>query len=738
MRRQSNKKNGCDTCESEAKTLGCEIDDKKDGCGCETETLGCEVDDKKDGCESEAETLNCEVGDKKDGCGCEAEEAADGKKIIRLAVGAVVFGAGVILRFTATAPIYAEFAVFALSYALLGADVIIRAAKNLSHGVVFDENFLMTLATAGAFAIGERPEAAGVMLFYQIGELLQDMAVDKSKKTIERLLDIRPDYANLLTDGAHYEKTDPRLVRVGDHIIVKPGEKIPLDGTVTDGRATLDASALTGESKPRRVSANDDVLSGCVNFDGALTIRVTKAFGESTVSKIIDMAENAASKKAPAEKFITKFARIYTPIVVGLAALIALAPPLFMNGGWRDWLTRGLTFLVVSCPCALVISIPLSFFGGIGNASRHGILIKGGNYLEALNDLDIVAFDKTGTLTKGVFQVTSINPASCADAPGLLAAAARAEAFSNHSIAKAIKDEYAKTTGNPVDKSGIEDYHESAGLGVSVRDASSESTILAGNMKLMIESGVNISYADNDCGVNVSGAERASAAEAAATIATVEPDMYESGSVVHVARGGEYMGRIVVSDILKPDARAAISALKAIGIRKTVMLTGDGAQAAAATAKTLGVDEAYGDLLPGHKIEKLEELSRQKNPARKLAFVGDGINDAPVLAAADVGVAMGGLGSDAAIEAADVVLMTDEPHKLIEAIHIARYTRRVALQNIIFAISVKALFLALSAAGLATMWEAVFADVGVALLAVLNAMRIMRYNVAYDGHYTHG
>ncbi|MCL2696366.1 MAG: cadmium-translocating P-type ATPase [Clostridiales bacterium] len=609
-------------------------------------------------------------------------------KIVRLIGGAVLLAAGVLLKRTGVNT-YIPLAVFLLAYLLLGGDIIFRALKNISRGKIFDENFLMTAATAGAFAIGETAEAVAVMLFYQVGEYFQELAVRRSRKSIAGLMDIRPDYANLKR-GERIVKVAPDTVEVGDIIVVKPGEKIPLDGIVLEGEALLDTAALTGESLPRRTSVSDTVLSGCLNQNGLLTIEVTQTFGESTVSKIIDLVENAAAKKVPTENFITKFARWYTPSVVGLAALIAIVPSLIGVGPWLEWLRRGLIFLVISCPCALVISIPLSFFGGIGGASRKGILIKGSNYLEALNHLDIVVFDKTGTLTKGIFEVTAVQPADGFSAAELLEATACAEAFSNHPIALSILKKY----GGEVDKSNLRDYSETAGLGVSVN--ANGRVIHAGNEKLMER--INI----------------------------VVPETQRRGTRVFVAIDGLFAGQILISDEVKPDSGRAIAALKAKGVRETVMLTGDDTQIAAAVADELKLDGVYGGLLPQEKVERVEQLMTQKRAKGKLAFAGDGINDAPVLAIADVGVAMGGLGSDAAIEAADIVLMTDEPSKLAEAVDVARFTKRIVWQNIFFALGIKVVFLLLGALGLASMWEAVFADVGVAVLAILNAMRVMK------------
>jgi len=623
------------------------------------------------------------------GCAEKHEGPVDKKKLVWLIAGAAILTAGIVAERLFVVNEYILLALFVSAYLLLGGEIVLRAAKNIMKGKVFDENFLMAIATIGAFAIGEYAEAVSVMLFYQVGEFFQEMAVGRSKKNIAKLMDIRPEHANLYK-GGDTARVPPETVNIGDIIIVKPGERVPLDGLVLEGESMLDTMSLTGEPVPRRVSAGDRVLSGCVNQNGLMKIEVTQIYGESTVAKIIDLVENAAAKKAPTEKFITKFARYYTPAVVVLALLIAVIPPLMVGGAWQEWIRRGLIFLVISCPCALVISIPLSFFGGISGASRKGILVKGGNYLEALNEPDIVVFDKTGTLTKGVFNVTDIIPSEGFCRAELLEIAAHAEAFSNHPIALSILREY----GKDIEKTGLSEYSEIAGHGVSVKI--SGKAVIAGNKKLMEKAGVIFEEARN------------------------------IGTKVYVAADGLFMGCIVISDEVKPDSRDAVSAIKALGARKTVMLTGDDPQIAQAIAGELGIDEVYGGLLPREKVERVESLIKEKKPKGKLIFVGDGINDAPVLALADVGVAMGGLGSDAAIEAADVVLMTDEPRKLAEAVQVARYTKKIVWQNIIFAMGVKALFLALGAVGVATMWEAVFADVGVALLAVLNAMRIMR------------
>ncbi|NLX62119.1 MAG: cadmium-translocating P-type ATPase [Tissierellia bacterium] len=579
--------------------------------------------------------------------------------------------------------------VFLVSYLIVGSSILLRAVENIKRGQVFDENFLMTIATIGAFLIGEYPEAVAVMLFYQLGELFQDIAVDRSRRSITSLMDIKPDFANLKV-GENIVKVSPEEVKVGDIIVVKPGEKIPLDGKVIEGYSTADTSALTGESIPRDLEPGSDALSGFINNNGLLTLEVTKAYRESTVAKILDLVENASSRKAPTEKFITKFARYYTPVVVFLALGIALIPPLVLEGArFSDWIYRALIFLVISCPCALVISIPLSFFGGIGGASRKGILVKGSNFLEALNYVETVVFDKTGTLTKGVFNVSSVNPSAELTKEELLEYAAYAESFSNHPIASSILKEY----GQEVDKAKIEEYDEIPGHGI--RAKVNGKVVLAGNNKLMERE--NIIY----------------------------PALEAHGSIVHVAVGNKYAGYIIISDEVKGDSKRAIKELKDLGIKENIMLTGDMRAVGERVGKELELDKVYSELLPQHKVEKLEEIDREKSPKGKLIYVGDGINDAPVLARADIGIAMGALGSDAAIEAADVVIMTDETSKIATAIKIARKTQKIVWQNITFALGIKILFLSLGALGVATMWEAVFADVGVAIIAILNAMRVM-------------
>ena len=606
------------------------------------------------------------------------EQEFDVKKmLLRMGLGAAVFAASILLG--------GKLPLYIIAYVILGYDVVLNAVKNIIKGHVFDENFLMSLSSIGAFFIGEYPEAVAVMLFYQVGEFFQDLAVQRSRKSISDLMDIRPETATVRRNG-ELVTVSPEEVAVGEWIVVKPGEKIPLDGVVLLGDSMVDTRALTGESVPKTVHPMDEVLSGCINESAVLTLQVTKTYGESTVAKIIDMVENASSRKAPTENFITKFARYYTPVVVILATLLAIIPPLLFRELWIDWIHRAFVFLVVSCPCALVLSVPLTFFGGIGAASRHGVLVKGSNYLEALNKVDTVVFDKTGTLTKGVFQVTEILPAEGITKEHLMKAAAAAEQFSTHPIAKSILEAAGSQFGVR-----IAGHEEIPGHGVRVR--ADDAIVLAGNARLMERE--NIRFIPSDA----------------------------VGTKVYVAENGSYLGCIRISDQVKPDSKAAIAALKRAGVRKTVMLTGDNGEIANAVAKELGMDACYGELLPGDKVNVLEKLDQ---PGHKVAFVGDGINDAPVLARADVGIAMGGLGSDAAIEAADVVLMTDEPMKLVEAIGVAKETRKIVVQNIVFALGIKAVFLILGAFGLVGMWVAVFGDVGVALLAVLNAMRILK------------
>ena len=613
----------------------------------------------------------------------------DKKRTIRLAVGAVVYAIGMALTVFAKLPTLAELAFLIVAYVILGWDVVWQAVKNITRGQVFDEHFLMSVSTIGAFAIGEYPEAVAVMLFYQVGEFFQSLAVKRSRKSISDLMDICPDSATVKRNGV-LQVVSPESVAVGEIIVVKPGEKIPLDGIVVDGESMLDTKALTGESVPRSIRKGDEALSGCINQSGLLTLKVTKSFGESTVSKITDLVENASARTAPTENFITTFARYYTPVVVGMAAVLAIIPPLVLGGGWSEWLRRGFVFLIVSCPCALVISIPLTFFGGIGAASKRGVLVKGSNYLEALNKVSVVVFDKTGTLTKGVFEVANIIPAAGYQKEQVLEYAAQAESYSNHPIAKSILATY----GKPIDQKQFSDFEEISGHGISVMVQGKK--VLAGNSKLMESE--KIAYAACDA----------------------------AGTKFYVAADGSYVGCILIADEVKPDSKCAIAELKKIGVEKTVMLTGDDERIGKSVADELGLDAYYAQLLPDQKVEKLEMLDKQKRQGSKLAFVGDGINDAPVLARADVGIAMGGLGSDAAIEAADVVLMTDEPSKLVEAIDVAKATKRIVMQNIVIALGIKSVFLVLGALGMAGMWEAVFGDVGVTIIAVLNAMRILK------------
>ena len=594
-----------------------------------------------------------------------------------------------------TAAIWVEFGLFLIPYLIAGYDVLWEAVENIGRGQVFDENFLMSVATIGAFAMVLFPDAdphmaegAAVMLFYQVGELFQSYAVGKSRKSIADMMDIAPEYANLETDGAIRE-VDPDEVPVGSIIVVKPGERIPLDGVVVEGVSQLDTAALTGESMPRHVDAGAEVISGCVNMTGVLRVKTTKPYGESTVARILELVENAAEKKARTENFITRFARYYTPIVTGAALLIAVVPPLFGMGAWSDWVLRGLTFLVVSCPCALVISVPLSFFGGIGGASRLGILIKGSNYLELLSKVDTVVFDKTGTLTTGTFKVVAIHPEEGVDADYVLSHAAHAEAFSDHPIAISLREAYA----GEIDAARIAEAREESGHGVSA--LVDQRLVLVGNDKLMARHGGSW----QDCEL--------------------------TGTVLHVSIDGTYAGHIVIADVIKDDAHRTIRELHEAGIGKCVMLTGDRRDVAEAVAAELGIDEVRAQLLPEGKVDAVEELLARERDGGKLAFVGDGINDAPVLTRADVGIAMGAMGSDAAIEAADVVLMDDKPSNISKAIRLARKTMRIVWQNIVFALGIKIVILVLAAVGIANMWLAVFGDVGVAVLAILNAMRAM-------------
>ncbi|TYS10250.1 cadmium-translocating P-type ATPase [Bacillus subtilis] len=605
--------------------------------------------------------------------------------LIRMAV-AVILGAAAYVVHSGTI----EFFLFLAAYLIIGGDIVIRAIKNISRGQVFDEHFLMALATIGAFLIKQYPEGVAVMLFYQIGELFQGAAVSRSRKSISALMDIRPDYANVKTENG-IELVSPEDVKIGDIIVVNPGESIPLDGKVVQGSAMVDTSALTGESVPRKASEGQDVMSGFINQNGVLHIEVTKGYQESAVSKILDLVQNASSRKARTENFITKFAKYYTPAVVIIAVLLAFVLPLVIPGAaLSDWVYRALIFLVISCPCALVVSIPLGFFGGIGAASKAGVLVKGSNYLEALNQVKYAVFDKTGTLTKGSFEVTEIKPAEGFTKEKLLEAAAYAELHSQHPIAESVRKAYGKMLSSDA----IESYEEISGRGIFAKVNGTE--ILAGNQKLMEREQIK--------GV---------------------PDQ-KAGTIVHIAVDQHYAGAIIIADEAKEDAAQAIADLKSLGIKQTIMLTGDSKQTGEAVGKHLGIDEVYAELLPQDKVARVEALEAKLSPNEKLIFVGDGINDTPVLARADIGAAMGGLGSDAAVEAADVVLMTDQPSKIAEAIRIAKRTRRIVWQNIGFALGVKAIFLILGAFGIATMWEAVFSDVGVTLLAVANAMRVMR------------
>ena len=605
------------------------------------------------------------------------------KMLLRVLVSLVLLVAAALLPFSG----WLRLTAFLVPYILIGWDVLWKAVRNIAHGQVFDENFLMALATVGAFCTGEFPEGVAVMLFYQVGELFQSYAVGKSRQSIASLMDIRPDYANI-ERGGELVQVDPDEVAVGDTIVIKSGEKVPLDGVVLEGASTLNTAALTGESLPRDVEPGDDVISGCINQSGLLKVRVTKVFGESTVARILDLVENSSAQKAKAENFITKFARYYTPVVVIAALILGIVPPLFV-GDWSNWIHRALIFLVISCPCALVISVSLSFFGGIGGASKCGILVKGGNYMEALAHAELVVFDKTGTLTRGVFNVTAVHPDECSE-KDLLEIAALAEAYSDHPISRSLREAY----GMELDRSRVAEVEELSGRGIRARIDGRG--VCVGNNKLMDEIGV----AWHPC--------------------------HHVGTTVHVAIEGKYAGHIVISDEVKEDAKAAVQALKAQGVKKTVMLTGDSRPVGESVAKELELDEACTELLPADKVEQVERLLKEKSQNGKLVFVGDGINDAPVLSRADIGIAMGAMGSDAAIEAADIVLMDDKPSKIATAIRLSKKTLRIVRQNIIFALAVKAAVLLLGALGIATMWEAVFADVGVSVIAILNAMRMLR------------
>ncbi len=607
------------------------------------------------------------------------------KEIIKIVIALILFLVALIV------PLESQLinnGLFVISYLIVGLEIVLKAIRNIFKGKVFDENFLMAIATIGAFVIGEYPEAVAVMLFYQIGEAFQDYAVDKSRKSIISLMDIRPDFANIQRNGK-IDKINPEEVNVGDIIVVKPGEKVPLDGIIVKGTSMIDTSALTGESVPKEIKEQDEILSGCINENGVLEVKVTKKFGESTASKILDLVENASSKKSKSENFISKFAKYYTPIVVVTAVLLAIIPPMIFNRAeWIEWIHRALTFLVVSCPCALVISIPLGFFGGIGGASKIGVLVKGSNYLEALSNTEIMVLDKTGTLTEGVFEVQQINPIDISK-EDLIKYATYAESFSNHPIAISLKKAYGKEIVNKK----VSETQELPGLGV--RAVIEGESIFVGNEKLMKENCID--YIKSE----------------------------EIGTILYIAVNNKFAGTIVISDKIKTDAKETIDKLKKDNIKKIVMLTGDKRKVGENVAKKLGIDEVYTELLPSDKVEKVEELMKNKSENGNLAFIGDGINDAPVLAISDIGIAMGGLGSDAAIEAADVVLMTDEPSRVVDAIKISKKTMTIVKQNIIFAISIKLIVLILSAIGISNMWQAVFADVGVSILAILNALRAL-------------
>ena len=619
--------------------------------------------------------------------------------LLALAIFAVVYAAdelGALASiFGESGALYASFVLFLVPFVIAGHDVLEKAWNNIRKGKAFDESFLMAVATIGAFAMILFPnadphmaEGAAVMLFYQVGELFQAYAVGKSRKSISDMMDIAPDFANVENDAGELEQVDPDEVAVGTVIVIKPGERVPIDGTIVDGSSQLDTAALTGESMPRHVDAGDDVISGCINMTGLLRVRTTKPFGESTVSRILELVENASEKKARTENFITRFARVYTPAVTGAAVALALIGGL-VTGAWADWILRGLTFLVVSCPCALVISVPLSFFGGIGGASKIGVLVKGSNYLEALSEVDTVVFDKTGTLTKGEFKVVATHPESGFTEEDLLELAAHAEAFSDHPIAVSVREAYSGT----LDPKRVSESGNEAGHGVTATIDGHR--VLVGNEKLMAKVGVDA------------------------------PSCEVVGTILHVTVDGAYAGHIVIADVVKDDAAQTIADLHSVGIRRCVMLTGDRKEVAADVAERLGLDEFHAQLLPADKVEQVERLLASEGDKRKLAFVGDGINDAPVLTRADVGIAMGAMGSDAAIEAADVVLMDDKPSNIARAIRVARKTMRIVWQNIVFALAVKLLILVLAALGIANMWLAVFGDVGVAIIAILNAMRAM-------------
>ena len=611
------------------------------------------------------------------------------KKLYKIIISAVLFIIALVVPFQ---NIWINRIIYLISYLIVGLEILKKALRNIKRGKVFDENFLMSIATIGAFSIGEFPEAVAVMLFYQVGELFQDYAVDKSRKSISSLMDIRPDYANVIRNDAE-EKVEPDEVKVGETIIVKPGEKIPLDGVIIEGRTFIDVKALTGESVPKEVKETDEVLSGSINIDSMIKIKVSKMYEESTVSKILELVENASSRKSKSEKFITKFSKYYTPIVVIIAIVLAIIPPLVLkNELFQDWIYRALSFLVVSCPCALVVSIPLSFFGGIGGASKNGILIKGSNYLEALSNVEIIVFDKTGTLTEGVFDVQKIDSIKISDKE-LLEVATYAEWYSNHPIAISIKKAYQKD----VEEIKIKEIKEITGKGISANI--DNKMVLVGNEKLMKENEIDFKKS------------------------------LDIGTTLYIAIDNNFYGTILISDKIKDDSAKCIELIKNNGIKSTVMLTGDRKEVAEHISKQLGIDLCYSELLPDGKVEKMEQLLKKKGSNKKIAFVGDGINDAPVLSLADIGIAMGNLGSDSAIEAADIVIMTDEPSKIITAIKISKKTMKITKENIFFSIFVKVLVLILSALGLSTMWEAVFADVGVAIIAILNSLRMLNKKV---------
>ena len=607
------------------------------------------------------------------------------KQFVKIVIALVLFVIAMVIKFE---NVWINNGIFIVSYIIVGMEIVQKAIKNIFKGNFFDENFLMSIATLGAFCIGEFPEAVAVMLFYQIGELFQDYAVDKSRKSIASLMDIRPDYANVLRNKSE-EKVSPDEVKIGETIIIKPGEKVPLDGLVTDGKTVLDTKALTGEPVPREVKKGEPILSGCINLSGVIKVEVTKEYGESTVSKILDLVENASSKKTKSENFITRFAKYYTPIVVIIAIILAVVPPLMIEGAsFKDWVYRALSFLVVSCPCALVISIPLSFFGGIGGASKIGVLVKGSNYLEALSEAEIMVFDKTGTLTEGVFDVQKVEAVGISP-DELIKVVAYAEHYSNHPISQSIRKAYkGEINGNQ-----ITNFQELSGLGISVRIGMKN--VLVGNEKLMIEQKIEYTKCD------------------------------AIGTILYVAIDNRYVGYVLISDKIKEDAKQTILRLKKNNIKQIVMLTGDRKNIGEAVSKEIGIDRVYTELLPDEKVKKLEDLLKEKSEKGKLVFVGDGINDAPVLALADIGIAMGGLGADSSIEAADIVIMTDEPSKIISVMKLSKKTMRIVRENIIFAIAVKVLILLLTAFGLSTMWQAVFADVGVSIIAILNSLRAL-------------